>query len=62
MPSNFTLAITRTGPRSFSLVEKNDGKVVYRGTYTLSADGKTLTGVATPEGTSEKVTAVYDRQ
>jgi hypothetical protein len=62
VPANFTIAITSTGPRSFEMVEKADGKVVYRGTYTLSEDGKTLTASFAPEGTSEKVTAVYDRQ
>lgn len=48
----------RHGPRSFELIEKLDGNVVYRGTYTLSEDGKTLTAVSSPEGTNEKVTAV----
>ncbi len=62
VPPNFTLAATMKGPRSFDLVEKASGKVVYRGTYTLSADGKTLTAVSSPEGSNEKVTAVYDRQ
>lgn len=62
LPPDFTLAATMTAPRSFRLVEKANGKVVYRGTYTLSADGKTLTAVYSPEGTSDKVTAVYDRQ
>jgi hypothetical protein len=62
VPANFTIALTSKGPRSFEMIEKADGKVVYRGTYTLSDDGRTLTAVFTPEGTSEKVTAVYDRQ
>jgi hypothetical protein len=62
VPPNFTIAATSTGPRSFELVEKMNGKIVYRGTYTLSDDGKTLTAVFSPEGASDKVTAVYDRQ
>lgn len=62
VPANFTVAVTSKGPRSFELVEKVAGKVVYRGTYTLSEDGKTLTAVYSPEGTNEKVTVVYDRQ
>ncbi len=62
VPANFTIAATSKGERSFELVEKIGGKVVYRGTYTLSADGKTLTATFAPEGTTEQVTAVYDRQ
>lgn len=62
VPANFTIAATSKGDRAFELVQKMDGKVVYRGTYSLSADGKTLTASFTPEGTTEKVTAVYDRQ
>jgi hypothetical protein len=62
VPPGFTIAATSTAARSFELVEKVNGKVVYRGTYTLSEDGNTLTAVFSPEGTDEKVTAVYDRQ
>jgi hypothetical protein len=62
VPANFTLSATMNGPRSFDLVEKANGKIVYRGKYTVSDDGKTLTAVSSPEGTTDKVTAVYDRQ
>jgi hypothetical protein len=62
VPPGFTVAVTSKGPRSFEMIEKMSGKVVYRGTYTLSEDGKTLSAVFTPEGTTEKVTEVYDRQ
>ena len=62
LPANFTIAATSKGARSFELIEKVNGKVAYRGTYTLSEDGKTLTAVYSPEGTNEKVTVVYDRQ
>lgn len=62
IPGGFTIAATTKGPRAFELLQKMAGKVVYRGTYTLSEDGKTLTATFSPEGTNEKVTAVYDRQ
>lgn len=62
VPPNFTIAARSTGPRSFELTQKISGKAVYSGSYTVSADGKTLTAVYTPEGTNEKITAVYDRQ
>ncbi len=62
VPPTLTLAASTTGPRSFDLVEKVNGKVVFRGTYTVSTDGKTLTAAFSPEGTNDKVTAVYDRR
>jgi hypothetical protein len=36
--NGITLAFTKTGPRSFKLVEKLHGKVINIGRYTLSAD------------------------
>jgi len=35
---------------------------VYRDTFSVSADGKTLTDIGMAEGTQEKTKAVYDRQ
>ena len=62
VPPGFTLAMRRIDARSFELTNKLGGKIVYRGTYALSADGKTLTVTSMAEGTQEKVKAVYDRQ
>jgi len=61
-PTGSTMALRRTGPRSFDEVEKINGKVIYTGKVTVSADGKTLIEVLTPPGTSEKTKTVYDRQ
>ncbi len=61
-PAGSTVALKRTGPRSFDEVLKIKGKVVYTGTVTASADGKTLTEVVTPSGANEKTKTVYDRQ
>jgi len=61
-PPGFTIALKRTGPRSFNQVQKINGKVVYAGTVRVSADGKTLTEVLTPPGANEKTKTVYDRQ
>jgi hypothetical protein len=58
----FTLALTRTAPRSFDYVQKQNGKELYKGTLSVSADGKTMTNTGTASGTTEKTTAVYDRQ
>jgi hypothetical protein len=39
-----------------------DDKVISMDTFTISADGKTLTDDAVPAGTTEKIKAVYDKQ
>jgi len=62
LPAGFTLGLRRIDARSFEMIAKVGGKVVYRDTYTVSADGKTLTDVGMAEGTQEKTKAVYDRQ
>jgi len=62
IPAAFTLALKRVDARSFEMTQKVGGKVVYRDTMTVSADGKTLTDVGVAEGTQEKTKAVYDRQ
>jgi hypothetical protein len=62
VPPGITLSLRQTESRSFELVQKFGGKIVYRGTYTVSPDGKTMTVFSTAEGTQEKVKAVYDRQ
>jgi hypothetical protein len=62
IPAGSTMALRRIDARSIELIQKVDGKVVYRDTMTVSADGKTLTDVGAAEGTQEKIKAVYDRQ
>jgi hypothetical protein len=62
MADGFTIALKRTGPTSLEYVQKQNGKELYRGTFTVSADGKTTTVVDTAVGTNEKTTSVYDRQ
>jgi len=62
LPAGYTLGLRRIDARSFEMIQKVGGKVVYRDTFTVSADGKTLTDVGMAEGTQEKTKAVYDRQ
>jgi len=62
VPKNFTLAARKTGPRSLEMTEKMDGKVLSTDSFSVSADGKTLTDEAVPAGTTEKIKAVYDKQ
>jgi hypothetical protein len=58
----WTVAVAKQGARALDMTIKNNGKVVFKTSYTVSADGKTLTehGIAT--GSNEKTTVVYDRQ
>jgi hypothetical protein len=62
MPPGLTLAIKKTGPRSFDLVEKQNGKALFNLSFEVSADGKTLTEIGGPVGVDEKFKAIYDRQ
>jgi hypothetical protein len=62
MPPGLTLAIKKTGPRSFDLVEKQNGKPLFNLSFEVSADGKTLTETGGPVGVNEKFKAVYERQ
>lgn len=50
VPKGLTLSATKTGARSFELVEKENGKVIFRGHYTVSADGGTMTEVGSAPG------------
>jgi hypothetical protein len=62
LPAGLTLAIQKTGPRSFDLTEKQNGKPLFQLSFTVSDDGKTLTETGGPVGVNEKFKAVYDRQ
>jgi len=62
MPDALTLALTRTGPHSFRMLTKMKGKPVATDTFSISADGKTLTDVSTPVAVHEPQTYVYERQ
>jgi hypothetical protein len=62
LPPGLTLAIQKTGPRSFDMTEKQNGKPLFKLSFTVSADGKTLTEIGGPIGVDEKFKAVYDRQ
>ena len=61
-PAGWTCAIAKVGAGGFEVAWKREGQVMFKDTFTPSADGKLLTDVSAPPGTSEKVTAVYERQ
>jgi hypothetical protein len=58
----WTVAFANQGARGLDMTVKNDGKVMFNMSYTVSADGKTLTEHGTASGTTEKTKVVYDRQ
>jgi hypothetical protein len=62
VPPGLTLAVRKTGPRSFEMTERQGGKTLFQLTFTVSADGKTLTETGGAPGVDEKVKVVYDRQ
>jgi hypothetical protein len=60
--SKSTFSFKNAGPRSFEMTSKTDGKAIYVDTFTVSADGKTLTDEGTPVSVKEPVKSVYERQ
>jgi hypothetical protein len=61
VPHGLTLAATKTGPRSFKLVEKMNGKLLWTGRFTVSPDGKTLTELGRAAGASAPEKLVYQK-
>ena len=61
-PSGWTCTIAKNGARAFDVTWKKDGKPMYKGTFTASGNGKSLTEVGGAAATTEKIKAVYDRQ
>jgi hypothetical protein len=62
VPSGLSASMKRLGPRSFELVSKKDGKPLVRETYTVTADGRTLTVAGSPVAVNEPYTSVFERQ
>jgi hypothetical protein len=58
----WTVMVAKQGARALDMTIKNNGKILFRSSYTVSADGKTLTEHGTVVGSNEKTTVVYDRQ
>jgi hypothetical protein len=58
----WTVTMAKAGARSLDLVVKKDGKAFFKITYTVAADGKSLTETGGATATDEKVKIVYDRQ
>lgn len=62
VPKGLTIAANRVGDNAFTFVEKMDGKPLYKGTYTVSNDGKTMTNVSSPVSVDQTETAVYEKE
>jgi hypothetical protein len=62
IPAGMTFALQKAGSLSFEMTQKQNGTALYKDTFAVSADGKTLTDTGSAVGVSEKYTAVYDRQ
>lgn len=62
MGPGWTVAVADQGASGLDMTVKNAGKPLFKVTYTVSADGKTLTEIGTATATSEKTRVVYDRQ
>lgn len=61
VPHGLTLAATKTSPRSFKLTEKINGKLLYTGHFTVSADGKTMTESGRSPGAAASEKVVYQK-
>jgi hypothetical protein len=57
-----TYALKRTGPQSFEIMEKLNGKAIYTDKIRVSEDGKTLTFDGSPTSANEPITLIYERQ
>ncbi len=62
VPEGITLALTKTGPRSFKMVEKMRGKIIFLGQYEVSADGKTMTEKDTDAMGKEPSTIMWEKK
>ncbi len=61
IPTGLRLALTRTGPYKFRIVEKLNGSVVDSSEYTVSTDGQTMTAVGGAPGDPPSTT-VWEKQ
>jgi len=60
LPPGFTVAM-KNAARSLDLTIKKDGKAFFKATYTVTADGKSMTETGVPTSGADKIKIVYDR-
>jgi len=54
--------IAKNGATGLDVSWKKDGKLMFKDSFSVSADGKTLTDLGTVPGNAEKTKAIYDKQ
>ena len=62
VPAGLTLAASKTGPRSFVMTEKMNGRLLEKMSYQVSEDGKVLTEVVSPPDGKAPATFIYEKQ
>jgi hypothetical protein len=60
LPPGFTVVMKNAG-QSLDLMVKKDGKPFFKATYTVAADGKSMTEIAAPTTGGDKLKIVFDR-
>jgi hypothetical protein len=60
LPPGFTVAM-KNAAGSLDLIVKKDGKPFFNATYTVAADGKSMTEIGSPATGGEKMKLVFDR-
>jgi hypothetical protein len=60
LPAGFTVAMKHAA-RSLDMTVKKDGKTFFTATYTVAADGKSMTETGGPAGGGEKIKIFFDR-
>jgi hypothetical protein len=60
--AGWTIALTKSGLRAFDMTVKQGGKLLYKESFAVSDDGKTMTATGGATTTAEKTKVVYDRQ
>jgi hypothetical protein len=63
IPPGASFVLTKAGPRSFKMTRTQNGKPLDMATWTVSADGKSMTVVSRTAGTTDPpTTEVYEKQ
>jgi hypothetical protein len=63
IPPGASFVLAKAGPRSFKMTRTQNGKPLDMATWTVSADGKSMTVVSRTAGTTDPpTTAVYEKQ
>jgi hypothetical protein len=62
LSDGLTLAVSKSGPNSFKLIEKSKGKAIAIIHYHLAADGKSMTAEGTNGEGKEPFTQIWEKQ